>query len=535
MNVQLARQAKAYQALYNEAKMYTRLDAMSLDSGLTAFNTKYGTSLKAIYDGDNLLDNEMALLNAITDLRNEKIAEINKKEDMLNQWATEGVLQDDPKVEKLNEELDALKDNLSTLDTDVEDMVKKNLENYQEAIRKAEETMQAMVDILYQGLANEIEKYTIARDLHLEINELEQKHWEAVMDNMGAVGKLGKQVASMLKKSLGSINDSVDRYIKHYAQMEDVQKRWENRDITLKAEYGITDEVWDRAQQSGMIPQEIMDEFKGDIDALMDLRQQVWDNLDQQWQNYIDTIQHYIDEYDRITDRLDKQASISDNLMHIIETVGFNYKWGADESKSYYKNMEKQLDIVKNKAAAVNGELAVATNRRKEAEEELNKLLAGRSVMEFSNSANEAEMFEYNRIKEHYDEMADLEAELNAQRIELLAEAYDKATEYAEQWGEIIAHEADEALHGAFDTLDDAMDMYNQKRDIDTFFMDDVDKAFELNKLKREVEDVIDDISDPEQLERYNKLLAEIEAKKEAGVKMTEKDLEILRAQFDLE
>lgn len=535
MNIQLARQAKAYQALYDEAKMYTKLDALALDSGLADFNAKYGTALKAEYDGDNLLNNEMELLNIITDLQNAKIAEINAVEDELNKLADKGVLQDDPQVDALNKQLETLKENLSTLDTDVESMVKKNLDNYQEAIRKAEETMEKMVDILYQGLENEIEKYTIARDLHLQINELEQKHWEAIMDNMGAVGKLGRQVADMLKKSLGSINDSVERYTKHYTQMEEVQKRWENRDITLKAEYGISDEVWDRAQQSGMIPQQIMDKFAGDIDALMDLRQQVWDNLDKQWQNYIDTIQHYIDEYDRITDRLDKQASISDNLMHVIETVGFNYKWGADESKSYYKNMETQLDIVKNKAAAVNGELAIATNRRKEAEEELNKLLAGRSVMEFSNSANEAEMFEYNRIKEHYDDMASLEAELNAQRVELLAQAYDKAVEYAEKWGEIIAHEADEALNGAFDTLDEAMDMYNQKRNIDTFFMDDIDKAFELNKLKREVEDVIDDISDPEQLERYNKLLAEIEAKKEAGVKMTEKDLEILRAQFDLE
>lgn len=535
MNIQLARQAKAYQALYDEAKMYTKLDALSLDSGLADFNAKYGTALKAEYDGDNLLNNEMELLNIITDLQNAKIAEINAVEDELNKLADKGVLQDGPQVDALNKQLETLKENLSTLDTDVESMVKKNLDNYQEAIRKAEETMEKMVDILYQGLENEIEKYTIARDLHLQINELEQKHWEAIMDNMGAVGKLGRQVADMLKKSLGSINDSVERYTKHYVQMEEVQKRWENRDITLKAEYGISDEVWDRAQQSGMIPQQIMDEFAGDIDALMDLRQQVWDNLDKQWQNYIDTIQHYIDEYDRITDRLDKQASISDNLMHVIETVGFNYKWGADEGKSYYKNMETQLDIVKNKAAAVNGELAIATNRRKEAEEELNKLLAGRSVMEFSNSANEVEMFEYNRIKEHYDDMASLEAELNAQRIELLAQAYDKAAEYAEKWGEIIAHEADEALNGAFDTLDEAMDMYNQKRNIDTFFMDDIDKAFELNKLKREVEDVIDDISDPEQLERYNKLLAEIEAKKEAGVKMTEKDLEILRAQFDLE
>lgn len=96
MNVQLARQAKAYQALYDEAKMYTKLDALALDSGLADFNAKYGTTLKAEYDGDNLLDNEMELLNIITDLQNAKIAEINAVEDELNKLADKGVLQDDP-------------------------------------------------------------------------------------------------------------------------------------------------------------------------------------------------------------------------------------------------------------------------------------------------------------------------------------------------------------------------------------------------------------------------------------------------------
>lgn len=535
MNIQLAKQAKALQGLYNEAKMYIKLDASTLVSGLDEFNKKYGTTLAAVFDGDNLLDNEMEIMNIITDLQNAKIDEINAVEAKINELAAKNVSNDDPKVKALNNELEKLKENLSDIDTDVESMVKKNLDNYQEAIRKAEETMQQMVDILHQGLANEIEKYTLARDLHIQINDLEREHWEAIMDNMGEVGKLGKQTADMLSKSLTSLGNSIDRYIKHYGQMEDVQKRWENRDITLKAEYGITDEVWDRAQQSGMIPQEIMDAFEGDIDALMALRQEVWDNLDKQWQNYIDTIQYYIDEYDRITDRLDKQASISDNLLSLIDTVGFNYKWGADENAATFKNMNAQMDIIRNKAKVVNGELEIATNRRIEAEQELNKLLAGRSAKEFADNASEAEMFEYDRIKAHYDEMADLEAELNEQRISLLNEAYEKATEYAEKWGEVLAHESEKALNAMFSTYDQAMDMYNQKRDIDTFFMDEEDKVFELNKLQREINKTIEDATDPEMLNRYNELLKEIDEKKQAGVKMTEKDLEILQAQFDLE
>lgn len=535
MNIQLAKQAKAYQGLYNEAKMYTKLDAMSLVEGLNEFNQKYGTTLQAVFDGDDLLDNQMEIMNIITDLQNAKIDEINAVENEINALAAMNVANDDPRVTALTDKLEVLKESLSEIDTDVESMVRKNLDNYQEAIRKAEETMQAMVDILHQGLANEIEKYTLARDLHIKINDLEREHWEAIMDNMGEVGKLGKQTADMLSKSLGSLGNSVDRYVKHYGQMEDVQKRWENRDITLKAEYGITDEVWDRAQESGMIPQEIMDAFEGDIDALMSLRQEVWDNLDRQWQNYIDTIQHYIDEYDRITDKLDRQASISDNLLSLIDTVGFNYKWGADEDSASFKNMNTQMDIVRNKAKAVNGELEVATNRRIEAERELNNLLAGRTAKEFADNASEAEMFEYDRIKAHYDEMADLEADLNEQRISLLNEAYEKATEYAEKWGEVLAHESEKALNAMFSSYDQAMDMYNQKRDIDTFFMDEEDKVFELNKLQREINKTIEDASDPEMLNRYNELLKEIDEKKQAGVKMTEKDLEILQAQFDLE
>lgn len=65
--------------------------------------------------------------------------------------------------------------------------------------------------------------------------------------------------------------------------------------------------------------------------------------------------------------------------------------------------------------------------------------------------------------------------------------------------------------------------------------MDEEDKVFELNKLQREINKTIEDASDPEMLSRYNELLKEIDEKKQAGVKMTEKDLEILQAQFDLE
>lgn len=44
------------------------------------------------------MDNEMEIRNTIADLTNQKIEEINRIEDALNDLAKQGVMDDDPKV-----------------------------------------------------------------------------------------------------------------------------------------------------------------------------------------------------------------------------------------------------------------------------------------------------------------------------------------------------------------------------------------------------------------------------------------------------
>lgn len=534
INKKLKDQAKAYQLLRKEAENYIVADSSSLAEQLKEVNAKTGLNLTAKFDSNGLLDNEMEIRNFFADYINETyIAPMNNLEKQVNDVVKRGGTEDETKA--LKEQIETIKDSQSEIQELWDNGVAQSIDNLQEARRKYEEALEQEIQLIYDWLQNEIDKYSIKMELRIEISDIEYQIHDMLIKNMGEVGKMSKKVTDMIESDLKRLGGDVDEVIEHYGKMQNLADRWAARDESLKDELGITDAAWKEAIKSGEMPSEIKDAMASDIDELMDLRGQIWDKLDDQWQNYIDVIQYYIDEYDRITDRLDKQLSISDNLLSIIETTGLNYKWGADESAAQFKNMSTQMDILKTKASNLNGELAIATNRRKEAEEALNTLLNGRDAYTFSQEASEADMFEYNRIKEHYDEMADLEADLKEQRVALMSEAYDKATEYAEQWGEVIRHEMDEQLGALFDSMDDAMDMYNQKRDIDTFFMDEVDKVFELNKLQREIEKVLDDISDPEQLSRYNALLEEIEAKKQEGVELTEKDLEILQAQFDLE
>lgn len=372
-------------------------------------------------------------------------------------------------------------------------------------------------------------------ELHLDISSIEYELHEALISTMGEVGKASKKVVDLIDSDLKRLGTDVVKVMENMDDVYELQRRWENNDTSLKQEFGISDEAWNEARAQGILPQEIKDALDEDIDTLFGLRQDILDKLDEKWQNYIDVIEYYINEYDRITDRLENKLSISDSILSIIETTGLNYKWGADESKPMFKNMMAQLDAVRSQAKVVTGELKMAEKTRDDVAEQLNKLLDGRTYAEFSQSAGQNEMFEFNRLKEFYDTQSDLVDELHAKQMELAAEAYEKAKDYADQWAEIISHDLDESLGAMFDSFDEAMDMYSMKYDVDHFFMDEYDKTFELNKLQREINKTIDDISNPEQLARYNALLAEIEEKKAEGVKMTEKDLEILQAQFDLE
>jgi hypothetical protein len=68
---------------------------------------------------------------------------------------------------------------------------------------------------------------------------------------------------------------------------------------------------------------------------------------------------------------------------------------------------------------------------------------------------------------------------------------------------EIIYHEWSEGLGGIFDSLDEAMDVYNQKDSINKFFMVDEDKVFEINKLIREISKTLEGVTDPAMLEKY--------------------------------
>lgn len=403
-----------------------------------------------------------------------------------------------------------------------------------------EETLQEaindQVENIRNWMANKVEQATYKMELRIEINDFEIELMDQIKDAFGDIGLVGGQSLDLIHNQLGLINQDVDETISSVDRLYEIANNIaspENQEYFMDL-FGSTEEgilAWKQYIGTGEIPQEVMDALNDSRDSLLDYYGQVLDYLDELWEGYITSINFYMDQVDNLIGRLESRADIADTFLDIIEKSGLDHKWGADKNSSQYKLMSTNMDNIASQAKALQTQFTIASEKAAEMKAELDDILQGRDPSQLS----EEEAFIYNRVNEQYQELQKQANDLESQMYEAIATALDKAQEYAEAWGERIAHDWSEKLGGVFDDLSDAMDMYNQKQELSDFYMDDYDKMYELNKLQREIEDALEDTSDPERLEGYNSLLDQIEQKKQDGVKMTQTELEILQQQFQLE
>jgi hypothetical protein len=68
-----------------------------------------------------------------------------------------------------------------------------------------------------------------------------------------------------------------------------------------------------------------------------------------------------------------------------------------------------------------------------------------------------------------------------------------------------------------------------------TFFLEDYDKAYQLESLLRDIDDVMQDVTDPESMNEYLALIDEINAANQEGVDITQTDVDLLKAKFELQ
>lgn len=423
-------------------------------------------------------------------------------------------------------------------DKTIEELNRQNalLDQLEETETTLMEAINQQVEYIKEWLQNKIDQAVYKMEVHIAINDFDIEYLDVLKEAFGEIGIVGGQSFEFINSQLRKMSDNVDKTTEEVDRLFEIANNIKdpaNQDYFMSL-FGSPEEgilAWKEFIGTGQIPQEILDELNNSRDQLLDYYQSTLDYLDELWQNYIDQISYYLDEFEALTNRLKSRQDITESLLDSIEASGLDHKWGADTNSSQYKLMETSMKNIAYQARAAKESFEVANTKAQEMKKELDNILGGRQLSELS----EDEAFRYNRIKEAYDELQSQANELEETMYSSITEALERAKEYAEVWGQQIAHSWSEDLGGVFDDLSDAMELYDQKQNIADFFLDDYDKIYELKKLSREIEKEMENISDPETLNRYNNLLDEINAKKEDGSKMTQTELDILRAQFELE
>lgn len=546
--------AKTYDKLREAASSYYKVDKANLQNkigNLASLGAQAGVSIGGItleFDDEtrDLLNPEV-VRNAIVDVRNGLTSQENAlaaREDAIYQahWEDEDWKAEEGSAEYnelaaiekeqklLDERKEAVEDGLK----DIEDL----LDDLDEDHTQYQEALSAQLDAIHDWLQSKLDQAAYKLELKLTFTDNDIAILDNIVERFGEIGNYFGQS----QRALREINGLIGQKAKD--QMEYVDRLYEIRNNldpnSPHREWFVSQfgqEAWDQfmdSRDTGIIDQLILDQFS----SIQDIQSEWWDNQEAMWESFVSKIEQILAKWDTMIEDIDHQNAKIESWMSIMETAGTNTQltWvnGIAKANQLYKDfMKADMDSTINKGKALRAQWEEQTAIVNKFQAQLNAL-GDASLM---NDDDIGRGWQYDHIKEQLDEAISAQKQLEEEMLSTVEEVYSKASEYAEAWAEQIAAAWEANLGGIFSTMDSALEMYDQKDSLDKYYFDDYDKEYNLNKLRNQIDDYLEDNPnlDASALDRYRKLIDQINDAREDGVQINQTDLDILEQQFELE
>lgn len=126
------------------------------------------------------------------------------------------------------------------------------------------------------------------------------------------------------------------------------------------------------------------------------------------------------------------------------------------------------------------------------------------------------------------------EAQALAEMNNQWAAALEQASQALQDNISLIMESFEESLLGIGRSFEKMSEVYDQQSQISDQYLADYKKAYELNKLSRNIQNSIDNSSNIKSKQMLNDLQSELNTLQENGVKMSEYDLQYLQKKYDL-
>lgn len=528
-NKELEKQAGYYKEMLKMAKKYTKEDQVSADALRKETGNKIGANLIGIqFDDDGFVKNRTEIINQLDD-------ELEKKYQVYKQAADAYDAKKSTSQEE-SDRVDKLKEEYEDYEKYVNDYIA-SIDQIDDSAMKAYETLQKLVEGIRQEIANRVEIITYKIELKMDMNDLEIRQLERSIEHLGEVGlETGKR--------FGKLRDIFTKNADAAWMASDGIWKLETMLNNLNTEAGKSEfidkfgpEAWEEYASSGVLPAEIIDGIKDYTNTLMDRVDALYENMEEMFDTYLELLDKYIEKFDGIISKIDRSNSKLDVYQQLLEFSGQEYRVEKDGTHS---GQEARKNIAKARISGTEAQLEAARasydtyakQYEKWVEEE--KRFQEKHGSDIS-SYDEATAAAWNKIQETKKAVEDAMNEADDLIDEKMSQLIDDVTNAIEVGAQIIKEQTVESLNGLFDSFESMTETWDQKETLRLFFLEDYDKTYQLESLLRDVNDAMEDITDPQRMNEYLALVDEINAANAEGVKMTQTDMDLLKAKFELQ
>lgn len=527
---ELIKQAHNYNELYKQAKKYYG-DKNSGD---------YADMLKEQQEAAKALGISLVDITTNTDgfisNRTEIIAQLDERlEAAYNAYKAEADAFDKAKStdEAWSERIDKLKKNYEDLKEEVDEYIE-SMDQVDETAQKMAEAMEEAVQAIRDHFSNLVAQSNLKLELRLAIDETDIRMAEFLIETLGDVGVRTGEAWSLLNDNLKSSQKSLAGMVKNTEEMFgilDQIKSGQNVDgDKFSAMFG--EEAWKKyLMGDGVVPQEVMDQLGEMADSMVDNLQTQFDTGAKMIDQYIQILEMTMDEFDKIATKIEHQNETLDMYMDLLDFSG------KDHTAAGRKAVKDIADARMSNAAVeverAKAQLDTAKLAAEQAQGQLDDFFSKYGTDE--SSWTESQTWMYNQLKDNVNDAEDILNDAQSTFTGSIQDLASAASEAIEQMAQVIKEQTAESLGGLFADFESMTEMYDTEYELSHFFLEDYDKAYQLNTLLGEINDQMEDITDPARLGEYNALLEETNALNQEGVNATQNDIELLKAKFEIQ
>lgn len=488
----IVQQVKDYKALYDEAVAYREQDMKDLAA------TQLGQAVPMQIDAEgNILNQE-------------------EMDDYMREWKDRIAAIDDEGAKEAEQRAYDISEQAYTY--------------YKEAQEKALEAMKEAVSQLGEWIQNEIEKRQYQMEIDIKVSDRQLSLLEFTLEELGSAGWITNwedgldnvidQVDSIMNAGESTI-DSTYKLIDLFDKVNNGGLEWSELDQDMKDMF--PEDVWREANANGTLTNDILEAIGDNTDKLLDYAGQLTEAWVSAWEKIGEAMDSYLEQMERARSPLETQAEILETFISVADQVG----WDVDKIDKYNELLDKQTDILEaNYEASV--KQAAATQDALDAMEPVYQDYLER----FENGEITGQQFDviqeqyYNLVDANQDAISQMTSDWSAY-VENLQEKFEIAQQQ-------IIKTWNDGIGNMWNDLAESQEGFDLFESLRTWYLDDFNKDYGLTTLTNQIEDAMDSISDPSRLKEYDAFMAEIVAKQEEGYQLSQGELDVLNARFQL-